>query len=184
MPGRSRSPKIMRAIVQARAAGIAVAAVAGGRSGAFGGAGLTAATCARIVVSEQGRLGVTGPEVIETNKGVEEFNAADKALVWSVVGGKNRVLLGGADAFAPATIHGFRDAIRAALATVPAFDLATLEAEHRRLQARLDRLGDCTDAVSMYYKLGMTQPERVRDMDDAAFLALAALARETTHDAR
>ena len=74
--------ELMRAIVQARCAGVAVIALVGGKSGAFGGAGLTAATCSRIVISEQGRIGVSGPEVIETNKGVEEFDAQDKALVW------------------------------------------------------------------------------------------------------
>ena len=65
--------ELMRAIVQARSMGVAVIALVGGRAGAFGGAGLTAATCSRVVVSEQGRIAVSGPEVIETNKGVEEF---------------------------------------------------------------------------------------------------------------
>ena len=71
--------ELMRAIVQARCAGVAVIALVGGKSGAFGGAGLTAATCSRIVISEQGRIGVSGPEVIETNKGVEEFDAAGQS---------------------------------------------------------------------------------------------------------
>jgi malonate decarboxylase beta subunit len=61
--------ELMRAIVQARCASVAVIALVGGKSGAFGGTGLTAATCSRIVISEQGRIGVSGPEVIETNKG-------------------------------------------------------------------------------------------------------------------
>jgi malonate decarboxylase beta subunit len=87
--------ELMRAIVQARGAGVAVIALIGGKAGAFGGAGLTAATCSRIVVSEQGRIAVTGPEVIETNKGVEEFDSQNKALVWSTDGGKNRRLIGG-----------------------------------------------------------------------------------------
>ena len=65
--------ELMRAIVQARSAGVAVIALVGGKAGAFGGAGLTAATCSRVAVSEEGRIAVTGPEVIETNKGVEEF---------------------------------------------------------------------------------------------------------------
>ena len=65
--------ELMRAIVQARSAGVAVIALIGGKAGAFGGAGLTAATCSRVALSEQGRIAVTGPEVIETNKGVEEF---------------------------------------------------------------------------------------------------------------
>jgi len=78
----------MRAIVQARCTGVAAIALVGGKSGAFGGAGLTAATCSGIAISEQGRINVSGPEVIETNKGVEEFEAQNKALVWSTDGGK------------------------------------------------------------------------------------------------
>jgi len=140
----------MRAIAEARQAGVAVIALVGGKSGAFGGAGLTAATCSRVVISEQGRIGVSGPEVIETNKGVEEFDSADKALVWSVDGGKNRRLIGGADAFAEDTMDGFRTAVKEVLAKVPAFDLKTLQAEQKRLAARLSQLGQCDDAVSMW----------------------------------
>ncbi len=176
--------EIMRAIAQARSAGVTVVAVVGGRSGAFGGAGLVAATCSRIVVSEQGRIGVTGPEVIETNKGVEEFDSADKALVWSTVGGKNRRLIGGADAFARASIEGFRDAIGSALAGAPAFGLDTLQAEQARLRARLDRFAGCDDAVSMWTELGVDQPRSVRDMDDDDFVRLADGVEGTAHDAR
>jgi len=175
---------VMRAIAQARHAGVTVVAAIGGKAGAFGGAGLTTATCSRIVVSEQGRIAVTGPEVIETNKGVEEFDSANKALVWSVVGGKNRVLIGGADVFAKATIDGFREAIKSVMGTSPAFNLKTLQAEQKRLQARVQKFGDCDDAVSMWKKLGIKHPEAVRDMDDDAFLELVHGMKETAHDAR
>src|SRR6202140_3165245 len=140
--------ELMRAIVQARCAGVFVIALVGGKSGAFGGAGLTTATCSRVVVSEQGRIAVSGPEVIETNKGVEEFDAEDKALVWSTDGGKNRRLLGGADAFAEDSMDGFRAAAEAVLAKVPSFDLKTMQAEQERLTARQQRLGACDDAIS------------------------------------
>jgi malonate decarboxylase beta subunit len=176
--------EVMRAIAQARHAGVTVVAAVGGKAGAFGGAGLTTATCSRIVVSEQGRIAVTGPEVIETNKGVEEFDSANKALVWSVVGGKNRVLIGGADVFAKATIDGFREAIKSVMGTSPAFNLKTLQAEQKRLQARVQKFGDCDDAVSMWKKLGIKQPEAVRDMDDDAFLELVHSMKETAHDGR
>ncbi len=176
--------EVMRAIAQARHAGVTVVAAVGGKAGAFGGAGLTAATCSRIVVSEQGRIAVTGPEVIETNKGVEEFDSANKALVWSVVGGKNRVLIGGADTFAKATIDGFREAIKSVMGKAPAFDLKTLQAEQKRLQERIQKFRDCDDAVSMWKKLGIKHPEAVRDMDDDAFLELAHSMKETVHDAR
>jgi malonate decarboxylase beta subunit len=176
--------ELMRAIVQARCAGVAVIALVGGKSGAFGGAGLTAATCSRIVISEQGRIGVSGPEVIETNKGVEEFDAQNKALVWSTDGGKNRRLIGGADAFAEDTMDGFRAAAEAVLAKVPSFDLKTMQAELERLRARQQRLGACDDAVSMWRILGIKDPEAVRDMDGKDLTALANGIKEANHDAR
>jgi malonate decarboxylase beta subunit len=176
--------ELMRAIVEARSAGVAVIALVGGRSGAFGGAGLTTATCSRIAISEQGRIGVTGPEVIETNKGVEEFNAEDKALVWSTDGGKTRRLLGGADAFAEDSMEGFRATAKALMAKVPAFDLGTLQAEQKRLAERQERFGACDDAVSMWRILGISQPEAIRDMDSDDFIALANSIEETNHDAR
>ena len=176
--------ELMRAIVQARCAGVAVIALVGGKSGAFGGAGLTASTCSRIVISEQGRIGVSGPEVIETNKGVEEFDAQDKALVWSTDGGKNRRLIGGADAFAEDSMDGFRAAAETVLAKVPSLDLKTMQAEHERLTARQQQLGACDDAVSMWRTLGIKDPEAVRDMDGKDLTALANGIKEANHDAR
>ena len=176
--------EVMRAIAEARSAGVAVVALVGGRSGAFGGAGLTAATCSRIVISEQGRLGVTGPEVIETNQGVEEFDSKDKALVWSVTGGRTRRLIGGADTYAQDTMAGFRDAALFLLERVPAFDLRTLQAEQERLASRQSRLGACSSATEMWTILGIADPEAVRDMDDEAFIALAAKVKGLDHDGR
>ena len=176
--------ELMRAIVQARCAGVAVIALVGGKSGAFGGAGLTASTCSRIVISEQGRIGVSGPEVIETNKGVEEFDAQDKALVWSTDGGKNRRLIGGADAFAEDSMDGFRAAAEAVLAKVPSLDLKTMQAEQERLTARQQRLGACDDAVSMWRILGIKDPAAVRDMDGKDLTALANGIKEANHEAR
>ena len=176
--------ELMRAIVQARCAGVAVIALVGGRAGAFGGAGLTTATCSRVAVSEQGRVAVSGPEVIETNKGVEEFDAEDKALVWSTDGGKNRRLIGGADAFAEDSMEGFRAAAKALMTKVPAFDLKAMQAEQERLMARQDRFGACDDAVSMWRILGIKEPEAIRDMDGKEFAALAYGIKEANHDAR
>jgi malonate decarboxylase beta subunit len=176
--------ELMRAIVEARCAGVAVIALVGGRAGAFGGAGLTTATCSRVVISEQGRIGVSGPEVIETNKGVEEFDSQDKALVWSTDGGKNRRLIGGADAFAEDSMEGFRAAAKSLMAKAPAFNLETMQAEHERLAARQERLGACDDAVSMWRVLGIKEPEAIRDMDSKDFAALANSIREASHDAR
>src|SRR5665213_1029133 len=81
----------------ARSAGIPVIAAIGGQYGCFGGMGIAIACCDAIVMSEEGRLGLSGPEVIETAHGVEEFDSRDRALVWRTLGGKHRYLTGDCD---------------------------------------------------------------------------------------
>ena len=176
--------ELMRAIVQARCAGVAVIALVGGKAGAFGGAGLTTGTCSRVVVSEQGRIGVSGPEVIETNKGVEEYDSRDKALVWSVCGGKNRRLLGMADAFTDDTMDGFRAAARAQMAKSIPLDLATLQDEQTRLAHRQLTLGDCDDAAAMWTVMGIAHPHAVPDLETGPFIQLADSIKDSNHDAR
>ena len=176
--------EFMRAIAQARSAGVAVIALVGGKSGAFGGAGLTVGVCSRVVVSEQGRIGVSGPEVIETNKGVEEYDSRDKALVWSVCGGKNRRLIGMADAFTEDSMVGFREAAKAQISLSAPFNLATLQAEQQRLKQRQEKFAACDDANAMWRILGIQSPEAVADMDAAAFVLLANGIKDSNHDAR
>jgi malonate decarboxylase beta subunit len=182
--GETAIAEIMRAITQVRAAGIPVVGLIGGRAGCYGGGGLIAGTCARLVISEGGRLSVSGPEVIETNKGAEEFDSRDRALVWRTMGGKHRRLLGAADAFAADTIGAFRSAARAAITTAPAFDLATLEAEQARLEARLDRFGDARDATEIWGRLGVNDPDAVPGLTTEGFDALLDSLPECAHDAR
>jgi malonate decarboxylase beta subunit len=176
--------EIMRAILAARVAGIPVIGLIGGRSGCFGGGGLIAGCCSRLAVSEQGRIGVTGPEVIETNKGVEEFDSRDRALVWRTVGGKHRRLMGSADAFAEDTVESFRAAAIALIAEVPAFNLDTLAAEHKRLTGRLDHFADCDDARDIWARLGIAASADVPEMQDSDFIALASHVKEANHGAR
>ena len=176
--------ELMRAIVQARCASVAVIALVGGKAGAFGGAGLTVGVCSRVVVSEQGRIGVTGPEVIETNRGVEEYDSRDKALVWSVCGGKNRRLLGMADAFTDDTMDGFRAAARAQMALSKPLDLATLQGEQTRLAHRERMLGDCEDAAAMWTVMGIAHPHSIPDLETEPFIQLADSTKDSNHDAR
>src|ERR1700740_237385 len=102
--------EIMRALIEARMAGVKIVGLVGGRSGCYGGGGLIAGCCSALAVSEHGRIAVSGPEVIETNRGVEEFDSRDRALVWRTMGGKHRRLLGGADIFTDDTVQGFHRA--------------------------------------------------------------------------
>ena len=182
--GETAIAEVMRAITQVRAAGVPVIGLIGGRAGAYGGGGLIAGTCSRLVVSESGRISVSGPEVIETNKGAEEFDSRDRALVWRTMGGKHRRLTGGADAYADDTVEAFRRAALHAIGRAPAFDFATLEAEQTRLEERLARFGDCRDATEIWARLGVNDPGAVPALTTADFEALLAHLGETTHDAR
>jgi len=182
--GETAIAEVMRAITQVREAGMPVIGLIGGRAGAYGGGGLIAGTCSRLVVSEGGRISVSGPEVIETNKGAEEFDSRDRALVWRTMGGKHRRLTGGADAYADDTLAAFRRAALDMIERAPAFDLATLEAEQARLEQRLTHFGDCRDATEIWARLGVNDPEAVPALTTAAFDTLLASLGETTHDAR
>ncbi|WP_375462692.1 biotin-independent malonate decarboxylase subunit beta [uncultured Methylobacterium sp.] len=182
--GETAIAEAMRAVADLRRAGIPVIGLIGGRAGAFGGGGLIAGTCSRLAVSEGGRIAVSGPEVIETNKGAEEFDSKDRALVWRTMGGKHRRLTGGADAFCDDTVAAFREAALRLIGAAPAFDLATLEAEQARLTARLDRFGACRDATEIWARLGVNDPAAVPGLATRAFDALLAGLEGTTHDAR
>jgi malonate decarboxylase beta subunit len=173
----------IRAILEVRSAGVPVLALVGGRAGAFGGGGIITACCSRIVVSEHARVSVSGPEVIETNKGVEEFDSEDRALVWRVCGARTRYLTGGADRYVKGRIQDFREAAIALILHTPPFELATLKAEQQRLRERLQRFGDCRDALEIWRKAELPEPERIAEIADDAFLAIQR-PKGADHDAR
>ena len=174
--------EIIRAILEVRSAGIPVLALVGGRAGAFGG-GIVSACCSRIVVSEHARVSVSGPEVIETNKGVEEFDSKDRALVWRICGARTRYLTGGADRYVKGRIEDFREAAIALIPHAPPFELTTLKAEQQRLAERLQHFGDCRDAPEIWRKAGLPEPERITEIPDDAFLAIHR-PKGADHDAR
>jgi malonate decarboxylase beta subunit len=176
--------EIMRALLEARLAGVPVVGLIGGRAGCYGGGGLIADCCSALAVSEQGRISVSGPEVIETHRGVDEFDSKDRALVWRTMGGKHRRLLGGAEFFAEDSIASFRAAALALLHHVPPFTAETLEAEQARLEERIARFGRCEDAMDVWTALGAPAALSVPGMAYADFVALADRLETSRHDAR
>ncbi len=176
--------EIIRAITEARAAGINVIAMVGGKAGAFGGGGIITACCSRIVISQHGRISVSGPEVIETNKGVEEFDSKDRALVWRITGGRTRRLLGGADHYVADTLDAFRKAAITLLqGDTPPFDLPQLQAEQRRLEARLHADGRSRDATEIWARRGLANPDGIADLTETDFIGLATK-EAPDHEAR
>jgi malonate decarboxylase beta subunit len=176
--------EIMRAVIEARVAGAKVVGLIGGRAGCYGGGGLIASCCSALAISEHGRIGVSGPEVIETNRGVEEFDSKDRALVWRTMGGKSRRLIGSADAFVDDTTRAFRDAALHLIRSVPAFGVDVLKTEQARLEERLERFGSCADAVDIWRAEGINDAEAVPALPAEAFIALANNIWKPRYDAR
>jgi len=163
--------EIMHAVLAVRTSGIPVIVLDGGQFGCFGGMGIVAALCDAVVMSEEGRLGLSGPEVIEASKGVEEFDSRDRALVWRTVGGKHRYILGEATVLVEDSLAAFREAAIALLGIRPVFGLDDLEIEHARLKGRLERFGDCRESIEIWTRLGIEDPQSLPLLETQAFLA-------------
>src|ERR1700691_4947246 len=71
--------------------------VIAGTVGSFGGMSLAAGLSSYIIMTPEARLGLNGAEVIEQESGTEEFDSSDRALIWAIYGGEQRVGLGVAD---------------------------------------------------------------------------------------
>jgi malonate decarboxylase beta subunit len=160
--------EIVRSVLQVQAAGIPVLALVGGSCGAFGGMGIVTRLCAEVVMSEQGRLGLSGPEVIETVKGVDEFDSRDRALVWRITGGKLRRALGEATVLVDDLIPAFRSAAirlveRYQAQPLVADDLATLLAAQSNLVNRRKRFEGARDGREIWQDI-FADPARVPDM--------------------
>jgi len=67
-----------------------VISVVAGTVGCFGGMSLAAGLSSYIVMTREARLGLNGPEVIEQESGIDEFDASDRALIWAIRGGEQR----------------------------------------------------------------------------------------------
>jgi malonate decarboxylase beta subunit len=166
--------EIMRAVLDARAAGVPVLALVGGSCGAFGGMGIVAKLCSAILISEEGRLALSGPEVIETVAGVEEFDSKDRALVWRVTGGKHRYLMGDCAGLVDDDVAAFRLAASEFLAGWREAEpsLGELRASQRRLEDRLAAYGALRDGLQVWAALGVAQPESVPMLDRDSLVAL------------
>jgi malonate decarboxylase beta subunit len=158
--------ELMRAVLRTEEAGIPVFALIGGSCGAFGGMGIVSSLCTEVVISEQGRIGLSGPEVIETVKGVDEFDSRDRALVWRITGGKVRRALGDATRLVDDDIAAFRAATAELLvkyvdSRLRPSDLAGLTEEHNYLSTRAHRYGKARDGRVIFQEAGFKDLESV-----------------------
>jgi malonate decarboxylase beta subunit len=121
---------------------------------------------------------MSGPEVIETAGGVEEFDSRDRALVWRTTGGKHRYLLGDCQALVADNVADFRAAAIAALARLTtrdsALSLAALEAEQDMLAQRLERFGALAEPMEIWAALGIAEPRSLPLLEAGPFVEQTA----------
>ncbi|PTW60408.1 malonate decarboxylase beta subunit [Breoghania corrubedonensis] len=90
---------------------VPVITLIGSKVGCFGGMGFVAAATDAIIMSEYGRLGLTGPEVIEQEMGKEEFDSSDRALVFRTTGGRHKYIMGDCNVLVHGKVADFREAL-------------------------------------------------------------------------
>ena len=169
--------EIIKSVFALRLAGIPVVALVAGKNGAFGGVGITAACSDSLLISEQGRSGVSGPEVIETVMGADEYDSKDRALVWRTCGGKQRALLGLSE-YAATDFTTLKQQLVTALERPVQLDVASLMSQNEHLASLVTRFATSHDATEIWGELGVSNPQSVPDLNDSAFQQLLlALAR-------
>ena len=113
--------------------------VIAGTVGCFGGMSLAAGLSSYLVMTREARLGLNGPEVIEQESGVDEFDSSDRALIWAIHGGEQRYATGLADALVEDDTQEVADAIRRFIAQgVPLLHRSSQVALYRSRIAALD----------------------------------------------
>ena len=170
--------EIQRAMFNARKAGVPLIVVSAGANGVYGGIGIISRCCDYIVITEEGRLSVSGPEVIESQKGVEEFDARDRALVWRTMGGKHRYLINEAQTFVKDQIQDIRNALMQYFNKPIPINFDTVMAEHQHLGERLRKYGKAEDALDIWRDLGIENPQDIPSLDFDAFMKIANQVRE------
>ena len=172
--------EVMRALLDTRNAGVPVIGLIGGQNGCFGGMGIVARCTNHLIMSDVGRLAMSGPEVIEASHGVEEYDSQDRALVWQTSGGKHRWLTADCDDLVPDTVAAFRHAALLGLQqpTRGPVTLEELEQEHQLLSKRASLLPigqwnqNDNQAQTLWQALGLEQTDQVSQMDAEAVKAL------------
>ena len=155
---------------------VPIISLIGGKVGCFGGMGFVAAAADVVIMSQSGRIGLTGPEVIEEEMGKDEFDASDRALVYRTTGGKHKYIMGDCNFLVADSMTAFRNALREALA-IP---YAEIDAFRRigsleKVEYQLKLVDLCVklapkDSKDVWKYAGNENPDAVADMSLDVFL--------------
>ncbi|WP_332674139.1 biotin-independent malonate decarboxylase subunit beta [Aromatoleum sp.] len=135
----------------------AVVGITAGTVGCFGGMSIAAGLCSHMIVTQEARLGLNGPAVIEQEAGIAEYDSRDRPFIWSFTGGEQRYRSKLADAYVDDDAHAIRETIRAALrAGAPARHRSDRHEDFLACLAAVDPTQQARpDAVRALYKEGL-----------------------------
>lgn len=106
--GLAAIAEIQAAIVELRGYQPVIGLVAGA-VGCFGGMSIAAGLCSHLLVTREARLGLNGPQVIEQEAGIVEYDAKDRPFIWSLTGGEQRYASGLVDAYVADDVERIRE---------------------------------------------------------------------------
>lgn len=168
----------MRAIFECRAKKVPTIAVIASDIGAYGGMGILSTCCDFRVMTEHGRLGISGPIVIEKWMGKKAYDSSNRALVWKTSGGKTKYLLGDADALVHDAADAVREAIGKLLGKSSPVTLKGAKARQKDLEKRLKRFGKTADPGDVWKGLGVRDVEAASLASGPEFAAMAKAGRK------
>ncbi|MDO5102136.1 MAG: biotin-independent malonate decarboxylase subunit beta [Lautropia sp.] len=93
-----------------------VIGISAGMVGCFGGMSIAAGLCSYLILTKEARLGLNGPQVIEQEAGIDEYDASDRVFVWRTSGGEQRVASGLADSCVEDDVAAIRARVLACVA--------------------------------------------------------------------
>ena len=129
-----------------------VIGVVAGSVGCFGGMSIAAGLCSYLLVTQEARLGLNGPQVIEQEAGIEEYDSRDRPFIWSLTGGEQRFASHLVDGFVADDVQAIREQVTGWVSLgVPAQDRSR---QHELFLQRLARL-DTTSQID---------PQTVREL--------------------
>ncbi len=133
-----------------------VIGVIAGTVGCFGGMSIAAGLCSYLVVTQEARLGLNGPAVIEQEAGIAEYDSRDRPFIWSLTGGEQRFRSGLADAYVADDTVAIRNTVRSLLRDgAPARNRSGRHAEFLERLERVDASIQATpEAVRNCYNPG------------------------------
>lgn len=105
--GLAAIAEIQAAIVELRQYQPVIALIAG-PVGCFGGMSIAAGLCSYLLVTREARLGLNGPQVIEQEAGIDEYDSRDRPFIWSLTGGEQRYASGLVDAYVADDVEPIR----------------------------------------------------------------------------